>query len=419
VRNTPRSNRLHISIFGRRNAGKSSLINALTNQPVALVSSVPGTTTDPVFKAMEILPVGPVVLIDTAGLDDEGELGTLRVRRSYQVLERTDLALLVQDAAEGGSIYEQQVLELCREKQVPVVAVLNKIDLHPVIAEEKTAWWKVHGLEPVAVSALTGRGIADLKVAIIHSAPPAFDELSIIGDLVAPGEVAVLVVPVDKAAPKGRIILPQVQTIRDLLDHKALALVATERELPQALASLQKRPKIVVTDSQVFSKVAAETPHEVMLTSFSILFARYKGDLATLAAGARGIDRLRPGDKVLLAEACTHHRVEDDIGHVKFPRWLRQKVGGDLNFEWSSGHGFPDNLPDFQLIIHCGGCMINRREMLSRIARAQEAGVPIVNYGICMAHLMGILPRALSPFPTLQTMLQENCRIKERKAYGK
>ena len=409
---------MHIAIFGRRNAGKSSLINALTNQPVALVSSVPGTTTDPVFKAMEILPIGPVVLIDTAGLDDEGELGNLRVERSYQVLERTDLALLVQDAAEEASIYEQRVLALCREKQVPVVAVLNKIDLHPVPAEEKTAWWKKQDLDPVAVSALTGYGIADLKVAIIHNAPPAFDSLSIIGDLVAPGDVAVLVVPVDKAAPKGRIILPQVQTIRDLLDHKALSLVATELELPQALAALQKRPKIVVTDSQVFQKAEAETPDDVLLTSFSILFARYKGDLTTLVAGAQGIDRLRPGDRVLLAEACTHHRVEDDIGHVKFPRWLQQRVGGELIFEWSSGHGFPDHLPDFKLVIHCGGCMINRREMLSRIARAQEAGVPIVNYGICIAHLMGILPRALSPFPELQAMLKNSYQAKECKAYA-
>jgi len=418
MRDTPRSNRLHIAIFGRRNTGKSSLINALTNQPAALVSSVPGTTTDPVFKAMEILPVGPVVLIDTAGLDDEGELGNLRVQRSYQVLERTDLVLLVQDAAAEVSAYEQRILALCREKQLPVVAVLNKIDLYPQGAQEITTWWKTQGLEPVAVSALSGRGIGDLKVAIIRSAPPAFDDLSIIGDLVAPGEVAVLVVPIDKAAPKGRIILPQVQTIRDLLDHKALALVTTEQELPRALAGLQGRPKIVITDSQVFAKVEAETPAEVSLTSFSILFARYKGDLATLVAGVHGIDRLRPGDRVLLAEACTHHRVEDDIGRVKLPRWLRQRVGDGLIFEWSSGHGFPHNLSDYQLIIHCGGCMINRREMLSRIARAQEAAVPIVNYGICIAHLMGILPRALSPFPALQAILQENDQAKECKTYA-
>ncbi|HAP31956.1 MAG TPA: [FeFe] hydrogenase H-cluster maturation GTPase HydF, partial [Firmicutes bacterium] len=279
-------------------------------------------------------------------------------------------------------------------------------------------WSQTQGLEPVALSALRGRGIADLKVAIIRSAPPAFDELSIIGDLVTPGDVAVLVVPIDKAAPKGRIILPQVQTIRDLLDHQALALVVTERELPQALAGLRARPKMVVTDSQVFAKVEAETPAGVMLTSFSILFARYKGDLATLVAGARGIDRLQPGDRVLLAEACTHHRVEDDIGRVKLPRWLRQKVEGELNFTWSSGHGFPDDLSDYRLIIHCGGCMINRREMLARIARAQEAAVPIVNYGICIAHLMGILPRALSPFPELQAMLQNNYQTKECNAYA-
>jgi [FeFe] hydrogenase H-cluster maturation GTPase HydF len=420
VRDTPRGNRLHIAIFGRRNAGKSSLINALTNQPAALVSSVPGTTTDPVFKSMELLPVGPVVLIDTAGLDDQGELGSLRVRRSYQVLERTDLALLVLDSSEDISVYEQRVLALCREKQVPVVGVLNKADLYPPASGGgKTAWWGEQGIEPVTVSALTGQGMTDLKVAIIRNAPPGFDDLSIIGDLLAPGELALLVVPVDKAAPKGRIILPQVQTIRDLLDHKAMALVVTERELPQALARLHGPPKIVVTDSQVFLKAEANTPAEVMLTSFSILFARYKGDLATLVAGALGIGRLRPGDRVLLAEACTHHRVEEDIGHVKFPRWLCQAAGGDLQFEWASGHGFPDNLSEYQLIIHCGGCMINRREMLSRIARAQEAKVPIVNYGVGIAYLMGILPRALSPFPALQAMLKDTFPAKECTAYGK
>ncbi|MBS3947533.1 MAG: [FeFe] hydrogenase H-cluster maturation GTPase HydF [Dethiobacter sp.] len=406
MHNAPRSNRLHIAIFGRRNAGKSSLINALTNQPVALVSPVPGTTTDPVFKSMEILPIGPVVLIDTAGLDDEGELGELRVRRSYQILKRTDLALLVLDAAEHVSPYEERILALCREKQVPVVGVLNKADLHPVTDSEKTAWQEKLGIETVAVSAITGRGIGDLKLAIIRSAPSSWDELSIIGDLLSPGDTALLVVPIDKAAPKGRLILPQVQTIRDILDHGALSLVVTERELPQALACLRERPKIVVTDSQAFLKAESDTPPDVPLTSFSILFARYKGDLATLVAGAQGIGRLRPGDRVLMAEACTHHRVEDDIGRVKLPRWLHQVVGGELDFDWVSGHGFPENLSAYQLVIHCGGCMINRREMLSRIACAQEAGVPIVNYGVCIAYLMGILPRALSPFPELQALFK-------------
>lgn len=405
--NTPRGNRLHIAIFGRRNAGKSSLINALTNQDIALVSAVPGTTTDPVYKAMEILPIGPVVLIDTAGIDDEGELGALRVKKSRAVLKKADLVLLVMDAGNQVSQHEAMIAELCREKGVPLVGVLNKSDLNKAAEEQKKKYHEKLGIEPVVVSAFTGAGLLELKLAIIAAAPDAWDERTIVGDLLQPGDLAVLLVPIDKAAPKGRLILPQVQTIRDILDHHALSLVVMEGELKEALAQIAGKPKIVITDSQAFLSAAKETPPTVLLTSFSILFARYKGDLAALVNGAKAMDSLRPGDKVLLAEACTHHRVEGDIGRVKIPALLRQAVGGELEFSWSSGYGFPENLAEYRLVIHCGGCMINRREMLARIAQAQQAGVPIVNYGVAIAHLMGILPRSLSPFPELRQLLEE------------
>lgn len=418
MENTPRGNRLHIAIFGRRNAGKSSLINALTNQEIALVSAVPGTTTDPVYKAMEILPIGPAVLIDTAGIDDEGELGELRVRRSHEVLNKTDLVLLVMDAGNSVTSFEEELARLCKEKNLPVVGVLNKTDLYPPSEAMIKKFQDLLGQEPIPVSAVTGRGIIDLKIAIIRSAPTGWDDRTIVGDLLEPGDIAVLVVPIDLAAPKGRLILPQVQTIRDILDHDAISVVAKERELKQAIADLQRKPKLVITDSQAFLKADADTPPDVLLTSFSILFARYKGDLETLVSGAKAIDSLQPGDKVLMAEACTHHRVEDDIGRVKIPRWLRQSVGGELHFDWASGSGFPGNLSEYKLVIHCGGCMINRREMLARMARAREAGVPIVNYGVAIAHLMGILPRALSPFPAIRQMLDEGQKEERRMYYG-
>jgi len=404
---TPKGNRLHIAIFGRRNAGKSSLINALTNQSVAVVSNVPGTTTDPVYKAMEILPVGPVIIIDTAGIDDTGYLGELRVQRSVEVLNKADMALLVIDAGTGVTEFELDIAARCREKKLPLVAVFNKVDIHevgPVQIEEAR---EKLGVEPVAVSALTKEGITDLKIAIVKNAPPSWDEQTIAGDLINPADIVVLVVPIDLAAPKGRLILPQVQTIRDILDHDAMAYVVKERELKECMLTLGKKPKLVITDSQAFLKADADTPPDVLLTSFSILFARYKGDLETLVAGAKAIDQLKAGDKVLIAEACTHHRVEDDIGTVKIPRWLRQIVGGQLDFQWCSGGHFPDDLVQYKLVVHCGGCMINRREMLSRIMRVKEAGVPIVNYGVCIAYVHGILRRALSPFPMLQEMLDD------------
>ncbi|NLI11881.1 MAG: [FeFe] hydrogenase H-cluster maturation GTPase HydF [Peptococcaceae bacterium] len=402
---TPRGSRLHIAIFGRRNAGKSSLINALTNQEIAIVSNVPGTTTDPVYKSMEILPVGPVVIIDTAGIDDVGELGELRIKKTIGVLDKTDLIILVIDPGQEVGEYELNLIDKAVKQGVPVVGVLNKVDLNPdvkpVELENKL------GISVVPVSALTRQGIDNLKKEMIRSAPKDWTAPTIVGDLIKPGDTAVLVVPIDLAAPKGRIILPQVQTIRDILDNDAIALVVKERELKKALTGLAQKPKIVITDSQAFLKVDADTPRDIMMTSFSILFARYKGNLETLVAGALAVDDLKPGDKVLISEACTHHRVSDDIGTVKIPRWLRQKAGGELYFEWSSGIELPGNLEQYKLIVHCGACMINRKEMLHRIMQAAAAGVPIVNYGVLIAYVHGILKRALSPFPDILRLFDE------------
>ncbi|MCX5817056.1 MAG: [FeFe] hydrogenase H-cluster maturation GTPase HydF [Proteobacteria bacterium] len=402
---TPRGSRLHIAIFGRRNAGKSSLINALTNQNIAIVSDIPGTTTDPVYKSMEILPIGPVVLIDTAGIDDIGQLGALRMEKAFAVLAKTDLLLLVIDPATGAGTHEKDVIGRAKKNKVPVIGVLNKIDLFPQAStEELSARLNV---PVIPVSALTRRGIHELKMAMIKSAPKDWMSPTILGDLISPGDTVVLVTPIDLAAPKGRLILPQVQTIRDILDNDAMALVVKERELKAALANLKSKPRLVVTDSQAFLKVAADTPKDVLMTSFSILFARYKGNLTTLVEGAKAIENLMPGDKVLVAEACTHHRVEDDIGTVKIPRWLRQIVGGPLDFTWVSGFELPPDLNDYKLIIHCGACMINRKEMLHRLVTAQQADVPIVNYGVLIAYVLGILKRALAPFPEVQQILEE------------
>jgi [FeFe] hydrogenase H-cluster maturation GTPase HydF len=402
---TPRGSRLHIAIFGRRNAGKSSLINALTNQNIAIVSDVPGTTTDPVYKSMEILPIGPVVIIDTAGIDDVGELGTLRIEKAYGVLAKTDLMLLVIDPAKGTDRHEEDVIKRAKENNVPVIAVLNKIDLYPE-AQREEAGQKLN-LPVVRVSALTKEGIDTLKLAMIKAAPKDWMSTTILGDLISPGDTIVLVVPIDLAAPKGRLILPQVQTIRDILDNDAMAYVVKERELKAAISNLKNKPKLVVTDSQAFLKVAADTPKDVLMTSFSILFARQKGNLMTLVEGIKAIEKLLPGDKVLVAEACTHHRVEDDIGTVKIPRWLTQHVGGNLDFSWASGIELPPNVGDYKLVVHCGACMINRKEMLHRMMMARQAHVPIVNYGVLIAYVMGILKRALEPFPEALQALNE------------
>jgi [FeFe] hydrogenase H-cluster maturation GTPase HydF len=406
---TPRGNRLHIALFGRRNAGKSSLINALTNQSLAIVSAVAGTTTDPVYKSMEILPIGPVVVIDTAGLDDVGELGELRVAKSLEVLRKTDLVLLVVDAAVGIGDPEKALALKCAEQKIPFILAFNKSDLREVVEDVlESARRDLGAVAAVAVSAQERRGIGELKIAMVRHAPAHWDTQTIVGDLLQPGDIAVLVVPIDLAAPAGRLILPQVQMIRDILDHDALAYTVKERELKECIASLNRKPRIVITDSQVFLKADADTPPDVLLTSFSILFARYKGDLETMVRGAKAIDRLKPGDKVLISESCTHHRVEDDIGTVKIPRWLRQHVGGELIVDHSSGLTFPQNLSEYKLVLHCGACMTNRREMLARIVQVQQAGVPIVNYGVAIAALMGILRRALSPFPLLQEILDED-----------
>jgi len=403
---TPAGSRLHIALFGRRNAGKSSLINALTNQDAAIVSSVAGTTTDPVRKAMEILPIGPVVVIDTAGIDDSGALGDARVGRTLRVLDQTDLALLLLDPTVGADGYEDDLLARIRQRNVPLVAVVNKIDIVPDHGE-MAAWAERRGLATVAVSALTTEGIGLLKQRIIENAPAGWAEPTILGDLISPGDTVVMCIPVDKAAPKGRLILPQVMAIRDVLDHDGVAVVVKERELKHALSGLGRPPKLVVTDSQAILKAAADTPPSVPLTSFSILFARYKGDLESLVRGARAVDDLRPGDRVLIAEACTHHPVPDDIGRVQIPRWLRQHVGGELEFSVVVGNDYPEDLSPYRLVVHCGGCMINRQEMLSRIRRAERAGVPIVNYGVLLGRIHGVLERVLRPFPLAHLIFED------------
>jgi [FeFe] hydrogenase H-cluster maturation GTPase HydF len=402
---TPKSQRLHIALFGRRNAGKSSLINALTGQSLAIVSDVPGTTTDPVNKAMEILPLGPVVLIDTAGIDDVGELGELRKKKSYEVLEKTDLVLLVIDPFAGFGEFEKNVVKKAEQTQTPVIYVINKIDLYKQNGRNEY----LKNLEPaVFVSALTGEGIDELKQTIIKYAPKDWTLPTVVGDLIEPGDVVVCVIPVDKAAPKGRLILPQQIVIRDIIDSEAISMVVKERELKHCFQLLNKEPALVVTDASVYNKVAADTPQHIRLTSFSILFARYKGDLQTLVEGVKAVRNLKPSDRVLIAEACTHHPVEDDIGRVKIPRWLRAQVGGELAIDVKAGGGpLPENIKDYKLIVHCGACMLNRKEMISRIMQAKRANVPIVNYGVIMAHIHGVLHRALSPFPHLQSIVSE------------
>lgn len=404
---TPRANRVHIALFGRTNAGKSSVINAITNQNIALVSAVKGTTTDPVYKSMELLPIGPVVLIDTAGLDDESELGELRKQKTLEVLNKTDLALLVLDAEQGVTAFEEEITAMIKQKNIPLIGILNKTDLCSVTPEVLVDYQKQLGLKLIPVSAAEKKGISQLKTAMIQALPDDEDTFRIVGDLLNPGDFVVLVVPIDKAAPKGRLILPQQQVIRDVLESDGISIVTKEYELKETLENLHKKPKIVITDSQAFLKVAADTPREIPLTSFSILMARYKGDLAALVKGAKAISKLQDGDKVLIAEACTHHRQADDIGRVKIPRWLKQMTGKQIVFEFSSGTQFPQNLQDFALVVHCGGCMLNRREMNYRIQQVQEDSVPIVNYGVLIAYVQGILERVIEPFPLIQMIWDE------------
>ena len=394
----PKGLRLHIGFFGRRNVGKSSLLNAITRQEVSIVSAVAGTTTDPVEKPMELLPLGPVLFIDTAGMDDTGALGALRVQKTRQALDRVEIAVVVTETPGWGEFETQLIAELTA-RQTPVIVVVNKTDVaqpRPDVLE----WLSQRKLPVVLTSAVRGTGIAELRQALLAAAPPDYiDSPAILGDLVGPGGMAVLVVPIDKEAPKGRLILPQVQAIRDLLDSDAYCLVVKERELRGALAGLKEPPRLVVTDSQAFLKVAADTPRTVPLTSFSILMSRFKGDLLTQVEGALAVERLRTGDRVLVAEACSHHPIGEDIGRVKIPRWLTQYVGGNLEFDHVQGHDFPSDLSPYQLVVHCGACMWNRREMLSRILRCRQAGVPITNYGLTIAYSLGIFERALEPFP--------------------
>ena len=386
---TPSGERVHIGFFGRRNAGKSSVVNAFTGQELSVVSEVKGTTTDPVLKSMELLPLGPVVIMDTPGFDDEGALGELRVKKTKQVLNRADCAVLVVDATVGLTPVDRELLALFREKDLPYLIAYNKSDLAAAPGELE---------EPgLLVSAKTWENIHELKERVARLVDREGPQPHLVADLLAPGDLVVLVVPIDSAAPKGRLILPQQQTIRDILEARAVSVVTGVEELPQTLQSLGKAPRLVITDSQAFGAVNKLVPRQIPLTSFSILMARYKGTLDQSAAGAAQLDRLQDGDKVLLSEGCTHHRQCEDIGTVKIPRWLREYTGKDLVLEHSSGRDFPEDLSPYRLIIHCGGCMLGEREMAYRQKTAQDAGVPFTNYGMAIAQMHGILQRSLEP----------------------
>lgn len=406
MNNTPMSGRFAIGLFGRRNAGKSSLINALTGQNIAVTSSVAGTTTDPVYKAMELLPLGPVVFIDTAGLDDTGDLGKLRLEKTYEVLRKCDLALLVVDAEKGFDAVESDFAGELERREIPCVCAINKCD-GGALPESVKEVGEALSFPLVCVSAVTGRGVDELKKQIIQNSNYEDREPELLCGLIGPGELAVLVTPIDKSAPKGRLILPQQQTIREIIDRDAAAVVTKENGLKQTLERLDAPPALVITDSQAFMKVSEDTPPEIPMTSFSILFARQKADLAEMVRGIKRIERLAPGEKVLIVEGCTHHSQEDDIGKVKIPRWIRQIAGGDIQFEWASGAYFPKDLSEYAVIVHCGGCMLNRREMQYRVGKAGEQGVCITNYGMLIAYAMGILPRALRPFPSASEALEE------------
>ena len=383
---TPSSNRIHISLFGRRNAGKSSLINAITAQNAAIVSDTPGTTTDPVSKTMELLPLGPVVIIDTPGLDDVGELGEMRVKKALGVLNKTDIAIVVLDPATGMGDLETELIKNIRKRELPCLVVANKRDVAPL---------NIDGA--LSVSALTGEGINELKEAIAALRPSNISERPIFSDLVPEGALVVLVTPCDSSAPKGRMILPQQQTLRDALDHHMRAMVVQDTEVTAALDSLKEKPALVITDSQAFAQVSRDVPADVPLTSFSILMARHKGFLDAAVRAVSAMDSLRPGDRILIAEGCTHHRQCEDIGTVKLPRWLSAHSGCELNFDFTSGGGFPEDLTPYRLVVHCGGCMLNEKEMRSRRAQAEEQNVPFINYGIAIAHTKGVLARSLRP----------------------
>jgi len=407
MQDTPRANRVHIAIYGRRNVGKSSLINAITGQQIALVSEIPGTTTDPVYKAMELYPLGPVLFIDTAGLDDDSELGELRVKKSRDVMEKVDLAVLVLTPELRDLSFEEEWYKEFKQRRIPMIGVINRIDQYGddeygdvdnediVASVDNQALDRNLPIPFVRVSAKYGTNIDKLKELIINNAPKDVNNISLLAGLVKQNDIVFLVAPQNLQAPKGRLILPQVQAIRDILDYHALAYIVTDDELEQALSSLKKKPDLVITDSQVFDKVNKEIPQDVPLVSFSILLARQKGDLKTLVSGAMVIDELKPGDKVLIAEACSHHPLKDDIGREQLPKWLEAKVGGHLEISFSAGSDFPEDLKEYKLVVHCGSCMLNRTEVLNRIAKAVRNGVPITNYGVAIAHIHGILDRVL------------------------
>lgn len=397
MNDTPSSERIHIGIFGRRNAGKSSLINAITSQNLAIISDVPGTTTDPVQKAMELLPLGPVVLIDTPGLDDVGELGALRVQKARQALNKTDIAVLVVDAARGMTADDMDIFRLIQEKQLPYVVAANKADTLSDELSSSTGDFSVIPAEHLMfVSAKNGTNIYELKNLIAARLKEPENEKHIVADLIQPHDFVVLVIPIDKAAPKGRLILPQQQTIRDLLDAGAVPVVARTSELAMTLADIGKKPALVITDSQAFKEVSEIVPEDIPLTSFSILFARYKGNLKSQVAGAQAIDTLKDGDSVLISEGCTHHRQCGDIGTEKLPRLLKHFTGKTLDLHFTSGTEFPEDLSPYKLVIHCGGCTLNEKEMQSRLRRAAAQGIPMTNYGVAIAHMRGILKRSIA-----------------------
>ena len=406
LNSTPSSERVHIGIFGKRNAGKSSVINAITNQSLAIVSDIKGTTTDPVSKAMELLPLGPVMIIDTPGLDDVGELGKMRIQKSYQVLNKSDIGILVIDGTFGQTDEDKALINKFKEKNIPYIVVMNKLDLvreqqnideNEINSKSNTIW----------VSSTTKENIYELKEMIAKQAPTDEPKFKIVGDLLNPSDFVVLVVPIDKAAPKGRLILPQQQTIRDILEANANAIVVKENELKNTLENLGKKPKLVITDSQVFSKVSTDTPKDILLTSFSILFARYKGDLKETVKGVKTLEDLKDNDTILISEGCTHHRQCDDIGTVKIPKWITKYTNKKINFEFTSGTEFPYDLSKYKMIIHCGGCTLNEREMKYRVKCAQDQNIPFTNYGILIAYTQGILKRTLEPFSDISCLLEE------------
>ena len=405
MKETPRGLRTQIGIFGRRNTGKSSLLNAICKQEVSIVADYAGTTTDPVEKAMELLPLGPVLFIDTAGVDDTGQIGELRTEKTKKIFSRTDFALIVSEP-DKWTDFEEKLVEIFSQKNTPCIVIFNKIDTIE-LNQSISRGLEQRKIPFISVSAKTGKNIKELKEHIAKLAPEPLANKNILSGILNPGEFAVLVVPIDLEAPKGRLILPQVQTIREILDNDSCCIIVKERELKFALESLKNPPALVITDSQAFLKVSADVPENIPLTSFSILMARQKGDLEEFVKGATSISKLKSGDKILIAEACTHHPIGEDIGRIKIPRWLTQYTGKKLEFIHVQGHDFPENLSEFKLIIHCGACTLNRKHVQSRINKASQSSIPITNYGILIAHLMGILKRSIRSFPEMQNLLSE------------